>query len=99
MLKLEKLRVKKSTPGNEVKRLLLEVELGLGKVAGGRPNKIKARLGIVDRSWPRGRSDKVQSGLGIVDWGWSRGRCNKVEGRLGKVERGGSRGGGEIQVR
>merc|ERR1719184_459358 len=84
---MKNLRILILTPSNEVKRLLLEVELGLCIVDRGRarcrPNKIEAGLGVVDRSWPRCRSDKVQSGLGIVDWGWSRGRGNKVKSGLG----------------
>merc|ERR1719186_979115 len=60
---------KKSTPGNEVKCLLLEVELGLCKVdrsgAGGGSNKIEARLGIVDRGGSRGGGNKVEGSLGL----------------------------------
>merc|ERR1711887_331922 len=84
---MKKLRILILTPSNEVKRLLLEVELGLCIVDRGRarcrPNKIEAGLGVVDRGWPRGRGNKVEGRLGKVDRGGSGGRANKVKSGLG----------------
>merc|ERR1719428_140960 len=79
-----------STPGNEVQRLLLEVQLGLSVVAGGGSYKIQAGLGKVDRAWSRGGTDEVKSRLSVVDRGGSWGGGDEVEGRLGKVGGGGS---------
>merc|ERR1719447_1756543 len=54
-----------STPGNEVQRLLLEVQLGLSVVAGGGSHKIQGGLGKVGGGGSRSWSDKVQSGLSL----------------------------------
>merc|ERR1712165_139027 len=85
--------------GNEVEGLLLVVEGGLGVTHRCRGNKVKSRLGIVDRCGTRGWTNKVKSSLGIVLWGWSRSWANKVQGRLGIVDWGGSnRGGNECKL-
>merc|ERR1719513_245130 len=67
--------------------------------SGGRTNKIKSRLSIVDRGWSWCWPYKVKSSLGIVVWGWSRSRANKVQGRLCIVDWGGTnRGGNECKL-
>ena len=71
-----------STPGDEVQRLLLEVQLGLSVVAGGGSHKIQAGLGKVDRAWSWGGGDEVEGRLGKVGGGGSGSWSDKVQSGL-----------------